>query len=217
MGPQAKVAHQPGRVSPAHITEGGLPMSDSQGSRSSRTKIALSPARRQEGRPTEEELLLRWDDDIGRAARSASARWGLGPMRADDLAQEARLRVLRVIRRGGPTEEPYLRSVIADAVRKAARKEARAMALLSTDNAGTDQETDAPDPSPGIDPSAVDVARWLRSLPRKLQALFDLIYARDITQRDISLSLGISQPRVAQLHRQLLQGGRAELAHVMAS
>ena len=60
------------------------------------------------------------------------------------------------------------------------------------------------------------VARWVNGLSKSLQKLYELIYVKGYTQREAASLMGISQPRVTQLHRQLLQRGRQELAHLAA-
>src|SRR3989442_1330328 len=74
-----------------------------------------------------EPLLLRWDVDIRRAASAAARRTMLDAQRIEDLAQEARIRIVRLVRRGGPHNEPYVRTVISNAVRQAARRENAAL------------------------------------------------------------------------------------------
>jgi DNA-directed RNA polymerase specialized sigma24 family protein len=60
------------------------------------------------------------------------------------------------------------------------------------------------------------IARWVNGLPKSLQKLYELIYVKECTQREAASLMRVSQPRIAQLHRQLLQRGRQELAHLAA-
>ena len=45
--------------------------------------------------------------------------------------------------------------------------------------------------------------------PSQLQTVFYMLYCEELSQREAAVRLGVSQPRVAALHRQLLT--RAEL------
>jgi DNA-directed RNA polymerase specialized sigma24 family protein len=60
--------------------------------------------------------------------------------------------------------------------------------------------------------AVAQVRRWVDSLKPSLQEVFDLIYRRDLSQREAASALQVSQPRIAKLHRQLLLRGRTDLA-----
>ncbi len=60
------------------------------------------------------------------------------------------------------------------------------------------------------------VSKWVTSLPTTLHRIFDLLYCRDLSQRETADEMGISQPRVAQLHKQLLIRGQGELGAIGA-
>ncbi|MGA9725100.1 MAG: hypothetical protein WBQ86_21780 [Candidatus Binatus sp.] len=60
--------------------------------------------------------------------------------------------------------------------------------------------------------AVAQVRRWVDTLKPSLQEIFDLIYRRDLSQREAASTLQVSQPRIAKLHRQLLLRGRTELA-----
>jgi len=62
--------------------------------------------------------------------------------------------------------------------------------------------------------AVAQVRRWVDTLRPSLQEIFDLIYRRDLSQREAASTLQVSQPRIAKLHRQLLLRGRTELASV---
>jgi DNA-directed RNA polymerase specialized sigma24 family protein len=57
----------------------------------------------------------------------------------------------------------------------------------------------------------LSVRRWITRLPGSLRRIFDFIYVLGFTHRETAASMGLSQPRVAELHQQLIQRGRAEL------
>ena len=60
------------------------------------------------------------------------------------------------------------------------------------------------------------IRRWLETLPLSLRNLFALIYRNGLSQRDAARILQVSQPRVAQLHTELLRRGREALAELAA-
>jgi RNA polymerase sigma factor (sigma-70 family) len=163
-------------------------------------------------------LLSRWEDDIKRAASAAARRRMLGNDLLEEIAQEARTRVVRIARRGGPCEEPYIRMVISNATRGAARQEAQSLErLLASD-------TTHNEPPDGLDVSSSEtmsltkdaVSKWLHGLTARFQAIYDLLYVQGHTQREAAAIIGITQPRVAQLHRDLLRRGRMDLAGLVA-
>ena len=69
-------------------------------------------------------------------------------------------------------------------------------------------------PAEAVEYDAIAVAqvrRWVDTLRPSLQEIFDLIYRRDLSQREAASTLQVSQPRIAKLHRQLLLRGRTDL------
>jgi RNA polymerase sigma factor (sigma-70 family) len=72
-------------------------------------------------------------------------------------------------------------------------------------------DTDTPDPEQTlIDAEAIRHLRaMLPTLPASLKKMFELLYDEELDQRAAAVRIGISQPRVAQLHRQLLARVRA--------
>lgn len=196
-------------------------MADLQGCSSSvhRSEAPRSEDNKPKNKPAEDEFILRWDNDIKRAATSAARRWRLDEEPTDDLVQEARLAILLAMRRGRPTTEPYVRRVIANAVRKAVRREAKAFSQLSADDAAAaDPWAEATESPLDFDLPFVDVvAQWVHGLPPRLHAIYKLIYIDEASQRKAAAMLRISQPRVAQLHHQLLEQGRVELSAALVS
>lgn len=135
--------------------------------------------------------------------------------RAEELAQEARARVIRLARHGRPRDEAYVRTVIANAVRKAARREARCLTHLQPDDhVDKDVSRNVDDEIPS--PTTEAVRRWVRGLSARFQAVYKLLYVDGHTQRETATIIGVTQPRVAQLHRDLLACGRTALADLAA-
>jgi RNA polymerase sigma factor (sigma-70 family) len=60
------------------------------------------------------------------------------------------------------------------------------------------------------------VSEWVRSLPPRVQEIYGLVYEQGLTQREVANRTGISQPRVSQIHRQLVERGKQELAALVA-
>jgi RNA polymerase sigma factor (sigma-70 family) len=155
-------------------------------------------------------MVERWDADVRRAAR----RW-VGALGAqadgDDLAQEARIRLVTAARSLGGAPEHYLRRVIANAVLAAAQREGPA---LETETLL--EETPAKEPEAGRADAIDAVARWTTELPTRLKDVYRVLYVEERTQREAAAILGVSQPRVAQLHQTLLSRGRVSLKGVAA-
>lgn len=164
---------------------------------------------------SEQAILKRWDSDIQRAAHYRARRVYSGTADADDLAQEARIQVLTMARVAPQAPVQYVRTVIANAILGAAQREARAQprCLLPLEDLG--EELPAPTLVDTED-KLNSVTQWASRLPRRLRSVYQLLYAEDHTQRDAAKILGISQPRIAQLHRKLLDMGRAGLMDLAA-
>jgi len=162
----------------------------------------------------ETHAVMHWDDDIVRAAGASARRRGLAadhPV-AEDAAQEARLSVALVARRG-IQGEGYLRRVISNSVRNAARQ------TLVVSNETTADALDALDDDEERQRDLLAEARvgeWIAGQSAQVQAVFELLYREDLSQREAAKRLGISQPRVAKLHRELLARGRDELRALAA-
>jgi RNA polymerase sigma factor (sigma-70 family) len=159
-------------------------------------------------------LLGLWDDDIHRAAAHGARLMGGDADDAEDLAQEARLRLMRAtsVTPGAPIG--YLRHVVKNSVLSGLRRERRAITTSSPRGQALDVRMETP--SSGTDDRILVVAKWVEALPGRLRLIYDLLYEQGLTQRQTGGILGISQPRVAQLHRVLLERGRLELASVAA-
>lgn len=155
-----------------------------------------------------------WEGDIVRASRAAVRRLGLRgdhPI-ADDVAQDVRLALLLAVRRTGIKDERYVRRLISNSARNSARQSKVAALEVPDDNLPVRLEA----------PSVCDVLaeravqRWIGEQKDLLQAVFRLLYCAGLTQRQAAERLGVSQPRVATLHRQLLERGKQQLRDLAA-
>lgn len=161
--------------------------------------------------PLQEAAFLHaWDKDIKRAARAAAKGH-----RADeeDFAQQARVRVLLAYRTLPDVPTPYIRTVIANTLRTTQRREARTLSSRSPLAEKLDDDLAASSREP-VDERAAAVLGWAARLPTRLQEIYRFLYAEDRSQREAARLMYVSQPRVAQLHRQLLELGRQEVAHL---
>lgn len=157
-------------------------------------------------------LLRSWDRDIKRAARAAGNGGGGDE---EDLAQQARVRLFMASRAFPNAPAPYIRAVIANAMRSALRNEFRRFSTRSSFAEELDDGLPAPADEP-VDERAGVVSAWAARLPIRLREVYRHLYTEERSQREVARLMGVSQPRVAQLHRQLIELGREELAHLLA-
>jgi RNA polymerase sigma factor (sigma-70 family) len=64
---------------------------------------------------------------------------------------------------------------------------------------------------PSDDESLISVRQWLADLGEPHATMFRLLYVECLSQREAAAELGVTQPRVAQRHRSLLEEARASL------
>jgi RNA polymerase sigma factor (sigma-70 family) len=160
-------------------------------------------------------ILKTWDRDIRRAAHAAAHQFQLDYSYADDFAQEARIRLARVLRRSVvvPPQE-YLRRIISNAIQSAVSATRSWSGIRSIDELTEEFEAKS-GASAGTDPLKIAaVAEFVRSLPANLQQVYQLIYEQGHTQREVASQLGVAQPRVAQMNRELLSRGQYEMGHL---
>lgn len=168
---------------------------------------------------TSEQLLERWNGDIRRASEAAVRSFQTRVSDPDDFAQDARLRVLRSYKSAPSRSEAFIRTVIKNSTRNSARSETPYLEkidlvedlenLEETEIVSGFQNTD-------IDHFAVAAVRkFVSTLPQNLQAVYKLIFQDELTQRDAARRIGVSQPRVAELKRELLRRGKRELTRLV--
>lgn len=153
-----------------------------------------------------EQFLRTWDRDICRASDTAAKRINGTREDAEDFAQETRIRLARVASKPGAGVARYIRKVIANAVKTAAGR------VDTTRFDDLDERIEAPQQDERI----AEVGAWVTTLPPQLQAIYRYIYVEGLTQREIAQQMGVSQPRIAQLHHQLLTLGQTDLRHLAA-
>lgn len=158
----------------------------------------------------EQAFLQAWDKDIKRAARAAAKGDNAA---AEDFAQDARVRVLLACRVLPDAPTPYIRTVIANTLRTAHRREARSFSTRSPLAEKIDDNLAASVHDP-VDEYASAVLPSVGHLPLRLREVYRHLYADELSQREAARLMYVSQPRVAQLHRQLLGLVRREIAHL---
>jgi RNA polymerase sigma factor (sigma-70 family) len=158
----------------------------------------------------ETDIVLSWDRDIVRASTSMAHRIGAG-RRADDgdFAQEARMRLLIAFRVRGTIPKGYGRRIVRNAIVSAARRVIRDQ-KLHADDVDVDTVEESPEEDGGRHPVGT-VANLIARMPRRMRRVYGLLYEQDLTQREAAAKLRLTQPRVAQLHRELLEQARALL------
>lgn len=153
---------------------------------------------------SETAFLSSWDNDIKRAARAAAKG---DRAYAEDLAQQARARLMAVNRVMEAAPPPYIRTVIANTLRTARRRESLAFTTRSPLAEELNEDLEA-SVDQQVEGKEVPVATWVERLPAPLQEIYRRLYVEERSQRETAKLMGVSQPRVAQLHRKLLELGR---------
>ena len=162
----------------------------------------------------EDGTIEAWEDDIVRGARAYARKRGLSADHpfAEDVAQHVRLEVVRAIRKTRVKDERYVRRVISNSAKNSARQTQVAARMVSGDALeGLEEEPVVRDVL-----AERRVRQWIDEQPSQLQAVFHLLYCEDLSQREAAVRLGVSQPRVAKLHRQLLARAAEELRDLAA-
>jgi RNA polymerase sigma factor (sigma-70 family) len=158
-----------------------------------------------------ENTLRRWDATIKRYSERSARRFHLPSAESQDLAQEARIKVLRVLRGTPHATDPLIRRVIFIAALKTAERAVRLGSVITPESlSGSTNERKLA--SHTSQPEALALTLWVERLPEPLRILVRLLYYEGCTQREVAARLGLSQPRIAQLHSLVLNRGRNDLA-----
>jgi len=158
-------------------------------------------------------LLLEWQTILERLARRKTNCLAT----ADDLMQAGRAALLRADRSFKTGRRASFETYASVAIKNAMKRELRRVRgnktlrekLTSSDTSLTTQA--CPNTLIRV-PTLVTTAlnQWVASLPRFLAEIFEAIYELRLSQRQVAVRLGVSQPRVQQLHRQLIQLARRQ-------
>jgi RNA polymerase sigma factor (sigma-70 family) len=171
------------------------------------------------------ERALGAEVDLQRFLKATAAKRALAALGREDIIQESLFTVLNVAQhyddQRGQTPGPYILRALANNALNLNQLEQRHWSTRhqeALDYEGDQQDvlsavpdTESPDPAQMAErlESIQQVRAMLAELPPSLNRLFKLLYVEDLTQREASERLGISQARVAQLHRDLLNRGKA--------
>ena len=152
------------------------------------------------------ERQVEWDAFIKRSARALARSARDRALTADDIAQEGRLRLLRL-----PAATPSLQEWVGTGC--AMRCAAWPGALLHTSGY---KVADKRIESEKTAVMRMAVRDWVDQLPDDVRAVYELTYVFDMSQREAAVVRGIGQSRVSQLHQELLRAGRHEFAPLAA-
>jgi RNA polymerase sigma factor (sigma-70 family) len=153
-----------------------------------------------------DELLRRWEPVVIRRATRGARMFG-NTIEALDFAQEARLEIAQISPTVIDPHPKYVQRVITNAMNQYARSEHRGLKLLSPGRAKWEGQKSGTEG----DQRRALVRAWVSTLPPHLQELYRLVYESRADQRTIAGHLKVSQPRVSQLHGELVDRGRREL------
>src|SRR5262249_18384728 len=167
----------------------------------------------------EEEFLQKWNSEIDRAVRHRTwvSKWGFGDI--EDFKQEVRIRLLVLYRaRLHNITENYVRKVIKNAISNALRDEAHKLPLSSPQvfPLSPDRQTEEMADSVAHRESAETLLQrksllaWVGTLPGRIQKVYELLYQLGCSQLEAAQALGISQPRIVQLHKRLIEAARRQ-------
>jgi RNA polymerase sigma factor FliA len=132
-------------------------------------------------------------------------------LRADvEKVEQARSRLAQQLGRDPETTE------VAEAVSSSAQDVAELMQLLAPPLPIMEETAASPeaavDEALGKGQLKRQLAREIGALPERLQVLLALYYDEELTYREIAKMLGVSEPRVCQLHGEAVRKLRAQLA-----
>jgi RNA polymerase sigma factor (sigma-70 family) len=157
------------------------------------------------------ERQVEWEPFIKRNARSVARGAKDRALTADDIAQEGRLRLLRV-----PASTPSTKAWVGTVVRNEMRRVAGRPSPYERLTPAAYKVADYRAESEKTAVMRMAVREWVDQLPDDVRAVYELTYVSDLSQREAAAVLGISQSKVSQLHQELLRAGRREFAPVAA-
>ena len=154
-----------------------------------------------------EGFLGRWETPISMIARRYVAR----ATDLDDLLQVGRLAVFRA----AISYDPSLAVPFGNYAKRAIRNQVIKEALRLKDQRSLEVGTcDVYSGDAKRDERILDFVRlWLLELREPYSTIYRLLYIDGHRQRDAAGLMQLSQPRVAQLHAELLDAGRQSLAN----
>jgi RNA polymerase sigma factor (sigma-70 family) len=150
------------------------------------------------------DLIDGWETVIMAIAKGHAAR----PSDIDDLIQVGRLAVYRCALKYDPSYEfpfgNYAKRAIKNSVMGEAVRLARWRRLERPLEGNVEAQTDSPQGLVVETSLAEPIMKWVLELPEPHPTIFRLLYVGQLKQRAAAKELGLSQPRVAQLHQSFL-------------
>lgn len=171
-----------------------------------------------------------WAEGIRKRAEAVAYKASVDPQDiADDLEQAALIAFWRATKSFDPSRGVPFQHYAQRAIRQAMISQLRRLKLPTV--AGRAVSIDDPD----LDPSFLEdendspeaeleraeirdhVRRWIAAGPPRQREVYSLVYETGLTQRDAAKQMGVSQPRITQLHKSLLAKGRHDLGGHLAA
>ncbi len=168
--------------------------------------------------PEQQELVAQWryvPRWVYKRLAEVPAVRRLGADDAEAAGMLALIRAARTYKPGGASFASYARRPVACAILRAAQRWAARCAQLSLDHVGPDGEQ-LQALAPEVEQADVfqreRLAEALAALPPRWQHILHRLYHGHATGEEVAAGLGVSQQRVAQIHRNALLRLRARLA-----
>lgn len=158
----------------------------------------------------DEKQQRNWDRFINRSARNLARRTLDRALEADDIAQVGRIRLFRL--KPGAGSRNWVGKVLFNEMRREAGRPASPLPLTDAAYAIPDERLESE--SDAL--TRMSVRLWLGELPPELRKVYQLLYVDGASQRAAAEKLGCSQSRVNQLHLELIERGRLDLALLAA-
>ncbi len=153
-------------------------------------------------------LIDRWETPVKVIASGYTSR----NSDLDDLMQIGRVAVYQAALKYKPSFQVpfanYTKRAIKNSVMKEAARLDRQRKFETPLNGNSDQQAEIKDHADQTDP----VKEWVRELPEPHATIFRLLYVEQLKQRPAAREMGVSQPRVAQLHMAFLNLARETFA-----
>jgi len=143
--------------------------------------------------------------ELAPRVRAMAASRASCPGLQDDAYQEGLIAVARATTRFDASSNTPFRNYALAAARNEISKSVQRNRIKESTGHPLDAHRG---PNRSADRLREVVAEWLATLPRRLQQVFTGLYVNGCTQRQLATLLGVSQPRIATLNRELIECGR---------
>lgn len=169
-------------------------------------------------------ILAQWEKQIQIVSAYYASRFSLSEDDCSDLEQSCRIALWQAVAHhdlSPATSKNYLRRVLRNAIYTALRSlvpNPNSRPIVDeldddsvVESAGRNDHGVVLSSSDAPRDLILDINRWLSRLEPGLRHLCALVYHQGFTQKEAALVLGVSQPRVCQLHELLIQHVKQEL------